>query len=781
MRPERIGRYQIVEEVGLGAMGSVYKAFDPLIKRHLAIKTIRVDLEVGTDEYNGFLERFHQEARIAGTLNHPNIITIYDIGEEQGMPFLAFEFIEGEPLSRIIESKKPFSVPDVILIISQIANALDYAHSRSIVHRDVKPGNVLLSSGVKVKVLDFGISKFAESEITRPGMRLGSPGYMSPEQALGEPVDHRSDLFSLAAIAFELLTGQPPFQGESATAVLYNIVHGEPLRVENLEARGLLEIRWQGVFQRALAKDRERRFQKGEDFVRALWDCQKSAPQTYDAFMQSSVDVKRVVAPAAPPTPPPIPDKTVVAPHPVPPAPPPPPVAPPPLPSVASPPPVPVAAVPAASSEEPPATVILPQQHPGAAPSREGIPAADERTRVAQRIVPPPPLPTPPPPPIEVTRAAKKPVEPPPQPPVAELPPRPPLQAAAAVPAVAPPPVGERLPVAPPPPPPVRPKKTAPTHTRGFFLAVAALLLLMLVGAGYYLFVYKGQSQVVEPVPVTPLPQTQPASETLPPPPPPVPTVAVDLRTKPAGATVLFDGEVKGVTPVTLDAVPVGSHTVRFELKGYDPVDHNVDIPAEAKEAQVVDVALKPMTDMTVGSLKITSNPPGATILLDGKGLGVTPRTVTKLRAGKHSLELSLQGYYPWTGEPVVRAGRMVDVAAGLQEIPPPPPPPPPPPKEEPRPKGPLEVTPDIKFDRRPISGNQPEAPKIKTGRPAGSVLVKIVVGVAGNVQSVDIQQSGGDLLDGAVLRAVRNWKFKPATKDGAPVEVYFLYRFTFK
>jgi TonB family protein len=167
--------------------------------------------------------------------------------------------------------------------------------------------------------------------------------------------------------------------------------------------------------------------------------------------------------------------------------------------------------------------------------------------------------------------------------------------------------------------------------------------------------------------------------------------------------------------------------------------------------------------------------------MLDGKGLGTTPKVLQKLRTGKHVLELTRDGHIAWVGQPVVRAGKQTEVVAKMQAVPPPPPPLPPPPKAEPKETGPLELSPEISFDRKLVSGQQPEAPRITSGRVSGSVLVKIVVGLSGAVESMDIVQSGGDILDGAVQRAVARWKYKPATKNGTPVRVFFLYRFTFK
>src|SRR5918995_4715700 len=201
--PQTIGRYQIQESIGFGAMGAVYKAFDPLIKRTLAIKTIRLDIPRQSPQYKSFIDRFYHEARISGTLSHPNIVTLFDIGEEGGVPYLAMEFVEGETLASILEKGARFNPEKVISLVSQIASAVDYAHSKRVIHRDIKPSQLVLYEADKVKVTDFGIAKLADSEMTQSGTLLGTPAYMSPEQAMGEKLDGRSDIFSLGVCAFE--------------------------------------------------------------------------------------------------------------------------------------------------------------------------------------------------------------------------------------------------------------------------------------------------------------------------------------------------------------------------------------------------------------------------------------------------------------------------------------------------------------------------------------------------------------------------------------------------
>ena len=271
--PASIGRYQITGALGFGAMGAVYKAFDPLIKRTLAIKTIRLDIPRNSPQHRAFIERFYQEARISGTLSHPNIVTLFDIGEENGLPFLAMEFVDGKTIAAVIDEGIRFKPERVIALVSQVAAALDYAHSRGVVHRDIKPSNLILSDGDKVKVTDFGIAKLVDSEITHSGALLGTPSYMSPEQAMGEKLDGRSDIFSLGVCAFEMLSGQQPFPGANVTSILYKLVHVEPVEPPDLEMNGLVPQKWREVFSKVLAKKPSSRYQTASAFVEDLEYC----------------------------------------------------------------------------------------------------------------------------------------------------------------------------------------------------------------------------------------------------------------------------------------------------------------------------------------------------------------------------------------------------------------------------------------------------------------------------------------------------------------------------
>ena len=219
------GRYEILEELGRGGMGVVYRARDPHINRIVAIKSVPL-VGLPPDVQNEYRERFAREAEAAGRLSHPGIVTIFDVGEdsETRSPYIVMEFVKGQSL----ESAQ-LSAFDAVRVVQEIADALDTAHSQGIVHRDLKPSNILLTDDGRSKIADFGIARLDLSELTTTGQVLGTPAFMSPEQLRGEPVDGRSDLFSLGVILYTLLTGHRPFQGNSVYTVSYKVVHHEPV------------------------------------------------------------------------------------------------------------------------------------------------------------------------------------------------------------------------------------------------------------------------------------------------------------------------------------------------------------------------------------------------------------------------------------------------------------------------------------------------------------------------------------------------------------------------
>ncbi len=307
----KAGRYELQEELGRGAMGVVYKAFDPMIGRTVAVKTMKLTEEGSGMARPELVARFQTEARAAGQLVHPNIVIIYDAGETEGLYYITMEFVEGRSLQSLIDQKQPFPLPRVMRIMGQVCSALDFAHQRNVVHRDVKPANIVLAADDTVKVTDFGTAKILQLGTTQSGTIVGTPSYMSPEQIKGKPIDGRADVFSLGVILYELVTGEKPFPGESITTVIYKIVNEEPISPRELDSS--VHPGLSAVIAKALCKDPDARYQSCKELMQELLNYRSlggapGAPADYGATV---VVVGRPgpMTPASPP-PEPAPSKT---------------------------------------------------------------------------------------------------------------------------------------------------------------------------------------------------------------------------------------------------------------------------------------------------------------------------------------------------------------------------------------------------------------------------------------------------------------------------------------
>ena len=274
------GRYQIVGELGKGSMGVVYQAHDPQIDRLVALKALRQDRLTSED----FVHRFLKEAKAIGRLSHPNIVTVYDVGEDHGTIYIAMEFLEGKPLNKVIEEKR-LSLKEIINLGIQAAETLDYAHQKGIVHRDIKPGNILVQASGQIKITDFGIAHIEDpsaSVQTQAGEILGTPAYMSPEQVMSRPVDGRSDLFSLGIILYELTIGKRPFGGENLAAIFNAITQetlSQPTKANPDIPQGLSQI-----IMKCLNKKPDERFQTGKALAEALRESLKIIEPTAVEF-----------------------------------------------------------------------------------------------------------------------------------------------------------------------------------------------------------------------------------------------------------------------------------------------------------------------------------------------------------------------------------------------------------------------------------------------------------------------------------------------------------------
>lgn len=264
----KAGRYDLREELGRGAMGVVFHGFDPTIGRNVAVKTLRLS-EAGTGlSREELIGRFQTEARAAGLLTHPNIVVVFDAGEEEGLFYITMEYVEGRSLQSMIDAHQPFPVSRVLKLMEQVCSALDFAHQHNVVHRDIKPANLMLTSDDVVKITDFGTAKILQFGTAQTAHVMGTPSYMSPEQVKGKPVDGRSDIFSLGVILYELMTGEKPFPGQNITTVIYKIINEEPIPPRSLDSS--IHPGLSAVITRALSKDPAARYQSCHELLTAL-------------------------------------------------------------------------------------------------------------------------------------------------------------------------------------------------------------------------------------------------------------------------------------------------------------------------------------------------------------------------------------------------------------------------------------------------------------------------------------------------------------------------------
>jgi Protein kinase domain len=265
---ERVGRYELLAELGQGAMGVVYRAHDPQLGRTVALKTLRRDLALPPEQYADLKKRFYQEATAAGRLNHPNLVAVHDVVELDDIPYMVMEYVEGQTLAHLIAAEGSLSPERAVSLIVQVCRALHYAHARGVVHRDIKPGNILVDGSGQAKVSDFGIARISGSDVTQTGALLGTPAYMSPEQLNGRVVDGRSDLFSLTVALYEAVTGVNPFKADDIVAVLARIATATPAPAR--ERNPAVSPALDAVLARGMAKHPTGRYENAQALADAL-------------------------------------------------------------------------------------------------------------------------------------------------------------------------------------------------------------------------------------------------------------------------------------------------------------------------------------------------------------------------------------------------------------------------------------------------------------------------------------------------------------------------------
>jgi TonB family protein len=262
----QIGPYRIEGELGRGAMGVVFRGVDPVIGRTVAVKTIHLSEFQDPTDRNSLEERLLREARSAGILSHPNIVTVYHVGKEGDLAYIVMEFVSGPTLARVMSATRRIAREKLVEILRQTASALDYAHQNGVVHRDVKPANIMLQESGAVKITDFGVAKLSSQSLTKTGMSVGTPAYMPAEQIQGKAVDGRADQYAMAVLAYELITGTRPFEADTLTTLLFKIVYEQPVPPHSVNPE--ISPSLEPVFRKALSKNPAERYETCADFVR---------------------------------------------------------------------------------------------------------------------------------------------------------------------------------------------------------------------------------------------------------------------------------------------------------------------------------------------------------------------------------------------------------------------------------------------------------------------------------------------------------------------------------
>jgi serine/threonine protein kinase len=601
----QIGRYRVLGELGRGAMGIVYRAQDPAIGRVIAIKSIRLNEMTDPDERARLRDRLFREAQSAGILSHPNIVTIYDILEEDGLAYIFMEFVNGKPLDDILRSNSLPTGEQLIELLAQTANALDYAHKKGIIHRDVKPANVMVHEDSIAKVCDFGIAKITSQSMTQTGVVMGTPSYMSPELIKGDPLTGASDQFALAIMAYEILTGQKPFKADYLPTLFFKVCSDEPPAIHDVNPTlGPLVDR---AVRKALAKKPEDRYATCAEFIKVL---QRSIVGTPDWVPMAKGPM-------------PVTEETTTG-------------------SGGRLAPVITSGFESAVKE--PTTPPAPAPTPAPAPP-------DDHTRFVERSSPS----------LPVSQPLTQPLPPAPAPAPAPAPiPAPPASLTRTSEVSAP---LMRIPIR-----DAESQVAAPSSSGPPKAAIAAGIALLAVGA-YFLYAKmsgggstenpnppviteptipsKGEDKPVAKQKPDPIPNKQEAKNgagTVPPPPvnPPPPKDPVTAPAKdhpiafsstPSGATVLVDGTATCKTPCTLQ-LPNGRHSAQFSSTGFVTMFRPIEVP------QSLDLFVN-LPEAT-GVLAISTTPKGASITVDGQPRSeVTPARIT-LREGPHKIDLVL-------------------------------------------------------------------------------------------------------------------------------------------
>ncbi len=677
----KAGRYQIVGELGRGSMGVVYQGFDPVIGRTVAIKTMLPE-GVSPQEFQEYKARFQREAMAAGILAHPNIITVYDFGEDNGILYLAMEFLEGKSLEKIIQEQTVLPIETILPIYDQVCGALDHAHRNKIVHRDIKPANIMILSNGLVKVTDFGIAKMMAMGMTQAGQILGTPNYMSPEQVKGRQIDGRSDIFSLGVILYELVTGEKPFGGQNITTVIYKIINENPIPPRELDASIPAGLSF--VISKALAKNVDERYQTCRELAEDLRNYKNLGGSPMVGGGTVILKAPRVAAEPEPQID--VPDRTLPLPGPG---------------AAQTPPPTSVAETPISSDAAPMSIHVTPpaparrQSVPqivwvlaalfivaiagGASywwmmrPQAKSTPATEQ---IAQQQTPP-----------VVSPPATEPAAQPATPPATQ-------DATTAAPAATVPATATTTTAQPPVPATAQPAAAEPpttkpstalgkpdNHTHAATSKMGQLMVSANVtgakisvdgatdpswvtpftipslsaGTHNVTISMTGYDNYYQVVTIT-AGQTTSLMGNL-----SAPSAGLKVVTDPPGVEVLIDDKSYGPTPVNANLTP-GTHTYTIKWVGAQPTQGTVNL----KNGDLKGISGK--APVLTGIVEARTIPPGATVLESGSlisGNGKTP-TSFRLSVGQHTLVFSLPGYKPVQQQVTVEANQTTPVNVTL-------------------------------------------------------------------------------------------------------------------
>jgi serine/threonine-protein kinase len=614
---QNIGRYQIESELGKGAMGVVYKATDPNIGRAVALKTMRLD--VHGIEQEEMLRRFKNEARSAGVLGHPNIVTIYDAGEDQGLFYIAMEYIEGHTLAEVLQQQRVLPVEQVIGITRNICSGLDFAHGKGIVHRDIKPANIMITPEGTAKIMDFGIAKVSGS-LTSTGQVLGTPNYMSPEQVKGRQLDGRSDLFSLGVMLYEMLTGEKPFIGQGVTTIIYKIVNENPIPPRELDLT--IHPGLSAVVTRTLAKDPYERYQTGAELIRDLESYKSYGSDANSTIVNSTGVFDRALAGTG--------DATLIgSAHAAP----------------VRPPTQPVPAQSTGSQTGAARTCAVAQ------PASTGTGAASSTQKTVPPLAPPPP-PAVAPKPAAGSKGAGKLV----------------IGAVAILVMFA----GIFGMIR------HNARKRAENSQQEIQQALQQAQQAIEIAKQAEQLRPPEQppstaAEATQPGTEAAVPAPEPDANAAKTPPPPVPSKSKKLTTgdlqvvsEPAGAHVDIDGQTRPewVTPFVADKLSSGKHNITYNLPNYGTEKRTVDVVAGKKGN--VDAKLA----TNVGTVKLASTPAGAEVFINGKPTGQKTPTVLNLPPGNHALKIHHDGFQDDTQNVTVALGQAQNITSNLKPAP---------------------------------------------------------------------------------------------------------------